>query len=104
LHARHDPRRLLSFPTRRSSDLFLIVRFGDHQPMFAKKIVAPGLDDIAIGHHIDAADPRFFSTYYAIDTLNFRPAQRSSWRTSVGDRKSTRLNSSHVEISYAVLC
>jgi Sulfatase len=57
---------------------FLIVRFGDHQPMFAKKIVAPGLDDTAIGHRIDAADPRFFSTYYAIDALNFRPADLSS--------------------------
>jgi len=57
---------------------FLIVRFGDHQPMFAKKIVAPGLDDAAIGRRIDAADPRFFSTYYAIDTLNFRPADLSS--------------------------
>jgi hypothetical protein len=53
---------------------FLIVRFGDHQPMFAKKIVVPGLDDTAIGRRIDAADPRFFSTYYAIDTLNFSPA------------------------------
>jgi len=57
---------------------FLIVRFGDHQPMFAKKIVAPGLDDTAIGHRIDAADPRFFSTYYAIDALNFTPADLSS--------------------------
>ena len=28
---------------------FLIVRFGDHQPMFAKKIIDPALDDAAIG-------------------------------------------------------
>src|SRR5690349_23706423 len=39
------------------------------------------------------------------------PSERglhASWRPSVvddpGDRKSTRLNSSHVEISYAVFC
>jgi hypothetical protein len=57
---------------------FLIVRFGDHQPMFAKYAVAPGLDDAAIGRRIDAADPRFFSTYYAIDALNFRPVDLSS--------------------------
>ncbi len=57
---------------------FLIVRFGDHQPMFAKKIVVPGLDDSAIGRRIDAADPKFFTTYYSIDTLNFRPADLSS--------------------------
>src|SRR5215813_14436988 len=33
---------------------------------------------------------------YAMPTLYVRPA--------VGDRKSTRLNSSHVRISYAVFC
>src|SRR3712207_8285188 len=26
------------------------------------------------------------------------------WRVSIGDRKSTRLNSSHANISYAVFC
>ena len=57
---------------------FLIVRFGDHQPMFAKYAVVPGLDDAAIGRRIDAGDPRFFSTYYAIDALNFQPADLSS--------------------------
>ena len=57
---------------------FLIVRFGDHQPMFAKKIVEPGLDDTAIGRRIDAADPKYFTTYYAIDALNFTPADMSS--------------------------
>jgi hypothetical protein len=56
----------------------LVVRFGDHQPLFAKKIVVPGLDDAAIGRRIDASDPRFFSTYYAIDALNFGPADLSS--------------------------
>src|SRR5438874_4794188 len=34
----------------------------------------------------------------AFDTVTFRP------RHAVRDRKSTRLNSSHVEISYAVFC
>jgi phosphoglycerol transferase MdoB-like AlkP superfamily enzyme len=57
---------------------FLIVRFGDHQPGFAKYAVDPALDDAAIGRRIDAADPRFFSTYYAIDALNFQPNDLSS--------------------------
>jgi hypothetical protein len=57
---------------------FLIVRFGDHQPLFAKRIVEPGLDNVAIGRHIDAGDPRYFTTYYAIDALNFRPADLSA--------------------------
>src|SRR6266700_7379765 len=32
------------------------------------------------------------------------PTPRTSARTEPGDRKSTRLNSSHVKISYAVFC
>src|SRR5215475_12841597 len=32
------------------------------------------------------------------------PADRRAARTPPGDRKSTRLNSSHVKISYAVFC
>jgi Sulfatase len=59
------------------NEAFLIVRFGDHQPLFAKKIVEPGLSDTEIGRHIDAADPRYFTTYYAVDALNFRPADMS---------------------------
>jgi hypothetical protein len=56
---------------------FLIVRFGDHQPGFAKYAIDPGLDEAAIGRRIDAADPRYFATYYAIDALNFRPPDLS---------------------------
>jgi hypothetical protein len=46
--------------------------------MFAKKIVEQGLDDSAIGRRIDAADPKYFTTYYAIDTLNYQPPDLSS--------------------------
>src|SRR5262249_5397212 len=62
---------------------FLIIRFGDHQPLFAKKIIEPGLSDAAIGRNIRAADPRYFRTYYAIDALNFRPADLSDARDGV---------------------
>src|SRR5690606_41694885 len=31
-------------------------------------------------------------------------ASEAVWRRKIGDRKSTRLNSSHVKISYAVFC
>jgi len=54
------------------------VRFGDHQPGFAKYAIDPSLNEAAIGRRIDAADPRYFATYYAIDALNFRPADLSS--------------------------
>jgi hypothetical protein len=60
------------------NDPILVVRFGDHQPLFAKKIVVPGLDDSAIGRRIDAADPRYFTTYYSIDAVNFEPAELGS--------------------------
>jgi hypothetical protein len=52
---------------------FLVVRFGDHQPLFAKHIIDPALDEAAIGRRILAFDPRFFTTYYAIDGVNFDP-------------------------------
>jgi hypothetical protein len=45
--------------------------------MFAKKIVEPGLTDTEIGRRIDANDPRYFTTYYAFDAINFKPADLS---------------------------
>jgi phosphoglycerol transferase MdoB-like AlkP superfamily enzyme len=50
---------------------FLIVRYGDHQPYFARSLIDPGQDDTMIARRIAAADPRFLTTYYAIDTVNF---------------------------------
>src|SRR3712207_7555506 len=41
--------------------------------------------------------PRFQGEYYRFDDLGFYPKP-------VQDRKSTRLNSSHANISYAVFC
>ena len=57
---------------------FLIVRFGDHQPYFARSMIDPGQDDTMLARHIAAADPRFLMTYYAINTINFTPREVSS--------------------------
>ena len=57
---------------------FLIVRFGDHQPYFARSLIDPSQDDSMIVRRIAAADPRFLSTYYAINTINFTPRDLSS--------------------------
>jgi hypothetical protein len=57
---------------------FLVVRFGDHQPFFAKHIIDPALDEAAIARHIAQSDPRFFTTYYAVEAINFRPVDLSS--------------------------
>ncbi|HEY7459526.1 MAG TPA: sulfatase-like hydrolase/transferase [Xanthobacteraceae bacterium] len=57
---------------------FLIVRFGDHQPLFAKHLIDPKLDAAALAKRLAEYDARYFTTYYAIDALNFRPANLAS--------------------------
>src|SRR5260370_294968 len=57
---------------------FLLVRYGDHQPEFASFILEPSLDEEAINRRLMVYDPRYFTTYYAIDTVNFKPANLSS--------------------------
>jgi hypothetical protein len=57
---------------------FLIVRFGDHQPDFAKLIIDPDIDVDELGRRIMAHDPRYYSAYYAIDAINFRPVNLTS--------------------------
>jgi hypothetical protein len=57
---------------------FLLVRYGDHQPDFASVLIDPTLDDAAIAKQIRASNPKYFTTYYAIDTVNYKPANVSS--------------------------
>jgi hypothetical protein len=57
---------------------FLIVRFGDHQPALSAKIIDPALDDAVIAQRVAAYDERYFTTYYAIDAVNFKPVDLSS--------------------------
>ena len=57
------------FPEER----FLIVRFGDHQPYFARSMIDPNQDDSMLVRSFAAGDPRFLKTYYAIDTIKFTP-------------------------------
>jgi hypothetical protein len=57
---------------------FLIVRFGDHQPDFAKRIIDPDIDVDELGRRIMAHDPRYYSAYYAVDAINFRPVNLTS--------------------------
>jgi hypothetical protein len=57
------------FPT----DSFLVVRYGDHQPQFAPRLLNPSLDKDALAKHPESMDPRYLTTYYALDTVNFTP-------------------------------
>src|SRR5690606_41505366 len=88
------PRPLHSFPTRRSSDL----------PDRDARVCARDRD-------LGGGDERFETT--KVELRSRTRAHRDRETATVvlrdgvsmqGDRKSTRLNSSHVKISYAVFC
>ena len=57
------------FPT----EPFLIVRYGDHQPEFSSLIIEPNLTEDDIAKRLMVYDPRYYATYYAIDSVNFKP-------------------------------
>ncbi|WP_312015493.1 sulfatase-like hydrolase/transferase [Bradyrhizobium manausense] len=57
---------------------FLILRFGDHQPAISQQLLEPGIDRKLLAQRMMTRDPRYFSTYYALDGINFRPADLSS--------------------------
>jgi sulfatase-like protein len=61
------------FPT----ESFLIVRYGDHQPQFGPRIIDPSLSSEALVRRLGQSDLRYLTTYYAIDALNFAPADLS---------------------------
>src|SRR5690349_21932006 len=78
------PRCLHSFPTRRSSDLpqWVVADIGSGTGLLTKIFLENG-------NRVFAVEPN--------------AAMRAAGEEYL-DRKSTRLNSSHVEISYAVFC
>ena len=57
---------------------FLVLRFGDHQPAISQKMLEPGIDQKVLAKRLMASDPRYYSTYYAIDGINYSPANLSS--------------------------
>src|SRR5436305_12040848 len=75
----------LSSPTRRSSDLYPLRRSGDKIPIYGRIVAVADVFDALM------SDRPYRGAW---DELNAREL----------DRKSTRLNSSHVRISYAVFC
>src|SRR5690606_40888389 len=96
-----DHRDLHSFPTRRSSDL-------------PRKLKVQGVKDM-----VRVSDSRMSGTSFGTVILHVTPEAAAGGVFSIVqsgdkirldvpnrvlDRKSTRLNSSHVKISYAVFC
>ncbi len=57
---------------------FLVVRFGDHQPYFAKQVIDDAADAAGVARNIADFDQRYYTTYYAIDAINFTPPSLAS--------------------------
>src|SRR5437773_3738150 len=87
LHSHRAPRTLHSFPTRRSSDLQAFVAAARSRTSSS----------------ITALDPATADLHYRGFSRLYRKGGRYGPEWAV-DRKSTRLNSSHITISYAVFC
>jgi hypothetical protein len=75
----HDYRHFLERLSQQfPGESFLIVRYGDHQPQFGPRIIDPSVSQRALARRLEQSDPRYLTTYYAIDAVNFTPANLSS--------------------------
>ena len=57
---------------------FMLVRYGDHQPDFASTILDPSLNEAGVVQRLMANDPKYYTTYYALDAVNYRPVNVTS--------------------------
>src|SRR5690606_40960907 len=97
------PRHVHSFPTRRSSDLGML-EISMSSTVNTNSLANRGNFKLLPGGSrwgfVDYSIPE--NPLHGFNFTNsMNPEPRSPYP---GDRKSTRLNSSHVEISYAVFC
>src|SRR5207253_10776581 len=92
-----DPRGLRSFPTRRSSDLLAGVPTGAPNVLLLVPGRRSGIERPMPVTVLDFEGHTYVQATYGASGWgrNLKAAE---------DRKSTRLNSSHVAISYAVFC
>src|SRR5690606_41237019 len=91
-----DPPMLHSFPTRRSSDLDVVQCVDDDALQLSRIHPVPFEASPGRGR----APRREHFAGRAVQPLRSTAIQPVTFK----DRKSTRLNSSHVKISYAVFC
>src|SRR5699024_12550930 len=88
-----DHRQLHSFPTRRSSDLLHIVELPKINNVHVTGIRKGKIKELIKDNELNRGNK--ITNNLLTNTTNYIKAK---------DRKSTRLNSSHVSISYAVFC
>src|SRR5699024_12416868 len=92
-----------SFPTRRSSDLKLIRWIEAVKPAQWNRILYPGVMGIKCYDVCDSHGIELFKCQSTVERLSLCAFMLSAFiQEGHEDRKSTRLNSSHVSISYAV--
>src|SRR5439155_15865244 len=101
LCSHHNPRDLHSFPTRRSSDLSSKIpnQLNRISKQFRRQVLPP--------ERLRRLRPRTQSPQFRLirqRKLSYLRLWLRTWLRKSRDRKSTRLNSSHVAISYAVFC
>src|SRR5690606_40818040 len=102
-HGSRVPRDLLSFPTRRSSDL----EFFDQEELRAVGVLVLVDHDVAKRRAPALAYRRVIAQKadrLGDEVVEVDRGEGTQRLLVAGDRKSTRLNSSHVKISYAVFC
>jgi hypothetical protein len=75
---RDYPRFVAQLRDNFPEEKFLIVRFGDHQPTFAKYFNDPSASTAEVAQRIKDFDLRYLTTYYVIDAINFTPVDLSS--------------------------
>src|SRR5690606_39922830 len=93
------PPDLHSFPTRRSSDLPDSAVRRKHEDLLLNKLYDMGV--LSTKSKLSAVEHAVTVSSFARRRL---PVVMTRLRMAETDRKSTRLNSSHVKISYAVFC
>src|SRR5690606_41235743 len=103
LHGPRDHQDLHSFPTRRSSDLkkLLPLSFVDgiaNQPKNTGNLISA--DNQSAVRDLKVSTGQVFQTPFYTKEKD----RQTDSASVLPDRKSTRLNSSHVKISYAVCC
>src|SRR5699024_11593487 len=99
--ARRPHRALHSFPTRRSSDLGIELGLDRSVIPYPDEDVTAAFTGQVVGHRAD----RLTDDVQVLDhPFELQGAGLLGSQFGGEDRKSTRLNSSHVSISYAVFC
>ena len=56
------------------NEKFVILRYGDHQPYMGMQMVAPDMPKAEAKQRVAAFDLPFYTTYYAFDLINTKPA------------------------------